>query len=68
MITQKNPLDLTNLTYLGDGVYAGYDGRDGSLWVYTWNGIAATNQICLEPEVLNALCKYLKLERRKETS
>lgn len=43
--------------YLGDGVYAYYDGY--GVILTTENGIAVTNTIYLEPEVLKALQKAL---------
>lgn len=43
--------------YLGDSVYA--EIRNGMLTLTTWNGLGDTNTIHLEPEVLNALLRYL---------
>jgi hypothetical protein len=40
-------------TYLGDGVYADYDGHH--IILTTEDGVVATNLIYLEPAVLNAL-------------
>ena len=42
--------------YLGDGVYAGWDGYH--LWLTTENGITVTNRIALEPTVLATLDLY----------
>ena len=39
-------------SYLGDGVYVGFDGYQ--LWLWTLEG----NHIALEPEVLEQLGKY----------
>lgn len=43
--------------YLGDGVYADWDG--GRVILTTDNGIEATNTIIMEPEVLVALERYM---------
>ena len=43
--------------YLGDGVYAEFDGYGVKLT--TENGFGPSNTIVLEPEVLNALNRYL---------
>lgn len=42
--------------YLGDAVYASFDGRH--IWLRTHNGISATNEIALEPDVYVALTRY----------
>jgi len=42
--------------YLGDGVYARFDGY--SIQITTENGIETTNDILLEPEVYRALRRY----------
>lgn len=39
-------------TYLGDGVYAWYDGYH--IWLTTENGIEITNRIALDPHVLRS--------------
>jgi len=49
-------------SYLGDGAYVEDDGY--CLWLTTSNGITETNRICLEPEVLAALLRYV--ERRND--
>lgn len=49
-------------TYLGDGVYAAYDGYH--IGLTTENGISVTNEIMLEPLVVDALLAYI--ERLKE--
>lgn len=43
--------------YLGDGVYASFDGF--AIWLTTENGIVTTNRICLEPEVCQALSEFI---------
>ena len=48
-------------TYLGDGVYVELD-EVGAVVLTTENGIAVTNRIVLEPEVLESL--ELWFERR----
>jgi hypothetical protein len=42
--------------YLGDGVYASFDGY--AIELTTENGIETTNTILLEPEVYEALEQY----------
>jgi len=50
--------------YLGDAVYADYDGV--GLTLTTEDGVSATNTIYLEPEVWVALLEYVKaLKGRK---
>ena len=44
--------------YLGDAVYV--DIENGMIKLTTEDGIAATNTIYLEPEVVTALLAYLK--------
>jgi hypothetical protein len=44
--------------YLGDGVYAEFDGEN--LILTTENGISVTNKIVLEPEVWGTLLMYIK--------
>lgn len=53
-----NRKDKMKKVYLGDGVYANYDGY--MVVLTTENGISATNTIYLEPEVLAALDRYVK--------
>jgi hypothetical protein len=45
--------------YVGDGVYAQYDGWD--LTLTTENGHAVTNQILLEPEVWKNLQRFISV-------
>lgn len=47
-----------NKTYLGDGVYAEFDGF--SLTLTAENGIIVDNYIVLEPEVYIALTAYVE--------
>ncbi len=49
-----------NKTYLGDGVYAEADDDGLSVTLTTENGIAVTNTIYLEAEVLDALDKFVR--------
>jgi len=42
--------------YLGDSVYANYDGYH--IWLTTNNGFGATNTIALEPSVYDALIRF----------
>jgi hypothetical protein len=44
-------------TYLGDGVYAAFDGYNITLT--TENGLEVTNTIVLEPDVLSALYEFI---------
>ena len=43
-------------TYLGDGVYARFDGH--MIELYTSNGIEESTPIFLERQVYDALCAY----------
>ena len=43
--------------YLGDGLYAKFEGQD--LVLYTSNGVEVTNTVVLEPSVLKALFAFL---------
>lgn len=55
---KRPPVHSVNKRYLGDGVYCDHDGYQFILT--TENGVEATNRICLEPEVIMALMKYLE--------
>jgi hypothetical protein len=44
--------------YIGDGVYASFDGY--SIWIWTDNGIEQSEPIALEPSVLAHLNKFAK--------
>lgn len=63
MITKE---DFTgqNVLYIGDGVYASYDGF--SFWLETSNGEEIKNRICLEPDVLEALILYVQYVRENQ--
>lgn len=43
-------------TYLGDGVYASFDGFD--IWIWKSNGVDQSAKIALEPAVLAHLNKF----------
>jgi len=45
-------------TYIGDGVYAEFDGY--GVVLTTENGIEETNRIVLEPEILAYFLKFVK--------
>lgn len=47
----------TSKAYLGDGVYAEYDGF--AIELTTENGIEKTNSIVLEPEVITSFINYV---------
>lgn len=54
---------MANDTYLGDGLYASYDGWQIEL--YAFNGDLKTNRVYLEPEVLASFLRYVEdLKRR----
>lgn len=55
---------LTHKQYLGDGVYAGFDGYH--LWLYTDNGLEVTDKIALEPEVLSSFFSYLQQSKLRD--
>lgn len=42
--------------YLGDGVYASFDGFH--IWLHTSNGVVETNRIALEQAVYGSLVRY----------
>lgn len=44
--------------YIGDAVYIEFDGYH--LVLTTEDGIQATNRICLEPQVYDAMLEYVK--------
>ncbi len=44
--------------YLGDGAYASFDGY--SIHVYTTDGMIATNEVVMEPEVVAAFLNYIQ--------
>ena len=56
-------------TYLGDAVYASFDGYQ--IWLETSNGYETTNRIALEPSVMQALAEYAHrvfVERERNTT
>jgi hypothetical protein len=58
-------MDVSFRSYLGDAVYADYDGYH--LVLTTEDGISTTNRICLEPSVYEALTHYvIRLRKRND--
>lgn len=53
-----------NKEYIGDGVYAEVEPSLGALVLTTENGVEVTNRIVLEPDVLEALEKYIERQKR----
>ncbi|MGA3064155.1 MAG: hypothetical protein ABSD90_13175 [Methylocystis sp.] len=51
--------DQTAKTYLGDGVYATFDGYQAVLTAE--NGVETTNRIYLEPETIGALIRFARV-------
>lgn len=51
-------MTITTESYLGDGLYASYDGYQVRL--YASNGRDVSNEVFLEPGVLLAFVNYLK--------
>lgn len=51
--------------YLGDGLYANFDGYH--IVLTTENGRSVQNRVCLEPQVFSALLIYEKGLREKIT-
>lgn len=54
--------ELPGNRYLGDGVYASFDGYQ--LILETSNGVETTNTIALESEVYRAMEKYVEYVRK----
>ena len=54
---QGHAVNQQNSMYIGDGVYAHVD-LDNRLWVFTTNGYRVLNEVCLENEVFQNLCKF----------
>lgn len=50
--------DNSNKEYLGDGVYASFDGYQ--IWLTTDDGFEITNSIALEPPVYARLTQYVE--------
>lgn len=46
--------------YIGDGVYAAFDGY--GIWLTAEDGIVATDAIYVEPSVLNSLVGFYKAQ------
>lgn len=44
--------------YLGDGLYVNYDGF--TFCLYASNGVETTNEVFLEPDVLNKFIAFAK--------
>ena len=55
-------MDIMDKIYLGDAVYAEFDGHDITLT--TEDGINTTNTIILEPTVVDAFVEYLETLRK----
>ena len=53
----------TRQEYLGDGVYAEFDGYQ--IWLYTHDGISRLSEIALEPGVFARLLAYAEKLRTK---
>lgn len=54
---------LKHVDYVGDGVYAGWDGYQ--LWLFTSDGQTDGNFIALEEEVYAGLRRYVERLNRK---
>ena len=48
---------MSRKTYIGDGVYADYDGF--GIVLTTEDGVSVSNRIVLEPEVYNSLVEFV---------
>ena len=48
---------MANHEYIGDAVYVFFDGFQ--IVLYTHDGMRETNRICLNPEVLQSLDRYV---------
>ena len=59
--------ELEGSTYIGDAVYMKFDGY--YIWLMTTDGISITNQIALEPQMLDTIKEVFgKYENRVEES
>lgn len=47
--------------YLGDGVYASFDGYQ--VWVWTSDGIMDSKKIALDPDIIASLVSFYERER-----
>jgi hypothetical protein len=63
MPVDVSPKPPESVTYLGDGLYAQFDGYQFE--VYASNGIAKTNRVFFDPDTLSAFLRYV---HRTETS
>jgi hypothetical protein len=52
------PIPEQRPVYLGDGLYAEFDGWEIRLFAH--NGVSSTNQVFLEPSVLVAFLRYVE--------
>jgi len=57
-------MKTVDVTYLGDSVYANFDGYQIEL--FTFNGLGVTNQIYLDPETLKSFLSYVKEVRNEK--
>jgi hypothetical protein len=57
VVEDRMKAELQHIEYLGDGVYAGYDGLHIVLWL-EHEGAYGSLAIALEPKVLTALAAY----------
>jgi hypothetical protein len=48
--------EAETVEYIGDSVYASYDGYQ--VWLYTYNGLSVSDKIALEPPVMRSLIDY----------
>ncbi len=53
----------SNRIYLGDGLYAEFDGYQVALFAH--DGIRATNTVYLEPQVLESFLRWIEGLRAK---
>lgn len=51
-------MGMKDRMYLGDGVYAEYDGYQ--VWVFIHNGYMELERIALDPTTMEQLVKYAK--------
>lgn len=58
MSIKESDFSGKNPCYLGDGVYASFDGFQ--IWLETSDGLEITNKVALDPTVLDCLMEYLK--------
>ena len=50
--------------YLGDGLYADFDGYH--VEVYAWNGVNKTNRVFFEPSVLDTFLDYVRRNNEQQ--